>query len=88
MIKNISKFSFMEEKVYIETCEHIITGTIVVPVDSNRKLSDALNSCDTFIVLKNCKLEYKQCSSYKDVEKVKFMEINKNSIIFVKYLNK
>lgn len=82
-----NSYSYWIERVYIETTEHIILGDIYVPAScaSNRSLSEFLNSERKFIVVKNCKVEYKDYKSIREIEKVDFMQINTNSILVVKH---
>ena len=79
---------FAEEKVYIETSDYIIRGTVSISVDvsPDRRLSELLNSGKDFIAVKNCKLENKRLSDIKEIESVKFLEVNRNVIHIVKYL--
>ena len=79
--------SAWREKVYIETTEHIICGYIFMPKigKKNRLLSEVLNGNKTFIAVKDCTLEYKQCPN-RNVETHDFMQINVSSILIMRPL--
>ena len=74
-----------QERVYIETAEHIIKGDIYMPKigKKQRLLSEVLNSNKTFIAVKNCSLEYKR-HPRRAVEKHEFMQVNLSSILIMR----
>ena len=85
--KEISEFtaSAWQEKVYIETAEHIICGTIFMPKIGKRErlLTEVLNSGKIFIAVKDCKLEYKHMPG-KDIETHDFLQVNVSSILIMR----
>ena len=80
-------YSYLIERVYVETTDHIINGDIYVPAScsGDRRLSEYLNTNRKFIVVKNCKVEYKNYNSIREIEKVDFMQINTNFILIIKH---
>lgn len=85
---DIKSFSSWEEKIYIETNEHVFIGLICVPTTSNREhcISEFLDSNKKFISLKNCKMKYKNDKSENGFKNVNSIQINTDSIIFIKHI--
>ena len=77
--------SAWQEKVYIETTEHIICGYIFMPKigKKNRLITEVLNGGKSFLAVKNCSLEYKQNPS-KPVEEHDFLQVNISSILIMR----
>ena len=80
--------SAWSEKVYIETTEHVIYGSIFMPKIGKRArlLSEVLNAGKNFIAVKDCTLEYKLNPS-RNIEKHDFMQVNISSILIMRPLN-
>ena len=74
-----------QEKVYIETSEHIIEGTIFMPKigKKNRLLSEVLNTNKNFIAVKKCTLESK-LNPQREIEVHDFIQVNISSILLMR----
>ncbi len=79
--------SAWREKVYIETCEHVICGYVFMPKigKKSRLLTEILNTGKSFLAVKNCTLEYKQ-NPGRDIEQHEFMQVNIASILIMRPL--
>lgn len=90
MSENTSEFSTTswQEKVYIETSEHIIHGDIYMPKVGKqaRLITDVLNSGKSFVAVKNCTIEYKNIPS-RTLEAHDFIQVNIASIIIMRPYN-
>ena len=73
------------EKVYIETNEYIIKGTVYMPKigKRNRLLTEILNTNKQFIAVTDCEIESK-ISPQKPIEKYKFLEVNLSTILIMR----
>jgi hypothetical protein len=77
--------SSWQEKVYIETTEHIISGYVFMPKigKRNRLLSEILNSGKLFLAVKDVSLESKLIPQ-RNVEHHDFLEVNVSSILIMR----
>ena len=76
------------ERVYIETCEHIIRGYIFMPKigKKTRLLSEVLNTNKSFIAVKDCTLESK-LNPARSIEEHEFMQVNISTILLMRPLD-
>ena len=75
------------ERVFIETTEHIITGRVFMPKigKESRLLSEILNSGKQFIAVKDCTIEYKLLPN-KNIDNIDFIQVNISTILYVRPL--
>ena len=76
------------EKVYIETIEYIIKGTVHMPKIGKRErlLTEILNTNKQFLAVTDCYMESK-LSPQKEVEHYDFLELNMSTILYMRPLN-
>jgi hypothetical protein len=80
--------SAWQEKVYIETTEHIICGYVFMPKigKKTRLLSEILNSGKLFLAVKDVTLESKLFPQ-RSIEHYDFLEVNISSILIMRPLD-
>ena len=73
------------EKVYIETKEYIIKGTVHMPKvgKKNRLLTEILNTNKQFLAVTDCEIESK-LAPQKPIEKYKFLEVNLSTVLIMR----
>ena len=76
------------EKVYIETAEYVIKGTVHMPKigKKNRLLTEILNTNKQFLAVTDCYVESKLFPQ-KEVERYDFIELNLSTILLMRPLN-
>ena len=73
------------ERVYIETNEYIIKGTVHMPKigKRNRLLTDILNTNKQFLAVTECEIESK-LAPQRPIEKYKFLEVNLSTVLIMR----
>ena len=76
------------EKVYIETTEYTIKGTVFMPKIGKRArlLTEILNTHKQFLAVTDCYIEYKLVPQ-REVEHYDFIELNLSTILMMRPLN-
>ena len=76
------------EKVYIETTEYAIKGTVYMPKvgKRDRLLTEILNTNKQFLAVTDCYVESK-LSPQKEIEHYEFLELNLSTILLMRPLN-
>ena len=73
------------ERVYIETKEYVIRGTVYMPKvgKKNRLLTEILNTNKQFLAVTDCDIESK-LTPQKPVEHYKFLEVNLSTVLIMR----
>ena len=76
------------ERVYIETSEYIVKGTVYMPKigKKTRLLTEILNTNKQFLAVTDCSVESK-IAPQKEIEHYKFMELNLSTILLMRPLD-
>ena len=87
-MQNNDKIEFNEawnERVYIETTEYIIRGTVFMPKigKKDRLLTEILNTNKHFLAVTDCVIESKLVPQ-KEVERFDFIEINLSTVLLMR----
>ena len=87
-MKNNERIEFNEawnERVYIETTEYIIKGTVFMPKigKKERLLTEILNTNKQFLAVTDCIVESKLVPQ-KEVERYDFIEINLTTVLLMR----
>ncbi|MBR6127572.1 hypothetical protein IKQ21_07810 [bacterium] len=73
------------ERVYIETKEYVIRGTVYMPKvgKKNRLLTEILNTNKQFLAVTDCDIESK-LTPQRPVEHYKFLEVNLSTVLIMR----
>ena len=73
------------ERVYIETKEYVIKGTVYMPKIGKRTrlLTEILNTNKQFLAVTDCEIESK-LTPQRPIEKYKFLEVNLSTVLIMR----